>query len=89
MALNNNPNARENARYRKVIRAPSAGARGSGVRTVRIACYNSRHEFDDSIVSFGIGTEDAEAFAKAAVRITEELWEEIDRSMREALRASR
>jgi hypothetical protein len=89
MSVGDSNTPKQNARYRKIMTLPSAGARGGGTRTLRIACYNPRRVETDCVVSLGIGPMDPDAFSQAAIKVTEETWNQIDASMREALKAAK
>jgi hypothetical protein len=84
----NKSNPKENARYRKVIRVSQVGVRAAFC-SIRVACYNPRTRNETCSVTFGIGPEDADTNSYRAVRIDEEEWNDIDASMREALRAAK
>jgi hypothetical protein len=80
-------NPKDNARYRSVIRVFQVGIRQAAC-SIRVACYNPKKAGDDCSVTLGIGPEDPDASSYRAVKISEEVWNEIDQAMREALRAA-
>lgn len=78
---------KDNALYRKVIPVPHDGRQAA--RTLRIATYPPRGEQTEPAVTFGIGYDDPEKFAKIFFEVTEDNWKVVQAAVRAAFEAKK